>query len=44
MLNISDNDNEVLVNPAEYKSFEKIYKAELGMKMIRFFIMVSLLG
>lgn len=44
MLNISDNDNEVLVNPAEYKSFEQIYKAELGMKMIRFFIIVSLLG
>ncbi len=40
MLNISDNDKEVLVNPSDYLSFQKIYKAELGMKMIRYFLIV----
>ncbi len=44
MLNISDNDKEVLVNPDEYLAFHKIYKAEAGMKMIRYFMIVVLVG
>jgi multidrug resistance efflux pump len=44
MLNLSDNDNEVLVNPSDYKSFSTIYKAELGMKMLRFFVIVVFIG
>lgn len=44
MLNISDNDKEVLINPDEYLAFQKIYKAKAGMKMIRFFIIVVFIG
>ncbi len=44
MLNISDNDTEVHVNPNDFKSFSQIYKAEAGMKMIRFFTFTVLIG
>lgn len=44
MLNISDNDKEVLINPEDYKAFDAIFKAEAGMKMSRFFTIIAFIG